>query len=57
MVDGVVPVEVKSSNGRTRSLDALLESELIHCGVKLTGGNVGVSGKMLTLPHYMAIFL
>ena len=55
--EGVLPVEVKSSNGRTRSLDALLESESIRCGVKLTGGNVGVSGKMLTLPHYMSIFL
>lgn len=26
-------------------------------GVKLTGGNVGVSGKKRTLPHYMTMFL
>ena len=55
--DGVVPIEVKASNGSTVSLDRLLESPDISCGIKLTGGNVGVSGKKLTLPHYMAIFL
>ena len=55
--DGVVPIEVKASNGSTVSLDRLLESPDILCGIKLTGGNVGVSGKKLTLPHYMAIFL
>ena len=54
--DGVVPIEVKASNGSTVSLDRLLESPDISCGIKLTGGNVGVSGKKLTLPHYMATF-
>ena len=55
--DGVVPVEVKAGNGRSQSLDRLLASEDIPYGVKLTGGNVGVSGKKVTLPHYMAMFL
>ena len=55
--DGVVPIEVKSTDGRSRSLDVLLESETIPYGIKLTGGNVGVSGKKVTLPHYMAMFL
>ena len=53
---GVVPVEVKSSTGRTLSLDRLLESGEVPYGIKLTGGNVGVSGNKLTIPHYMAIF-
>lgn len=55
--DGVVPVEVKSSSGRTRSLDELLKNKDIPYGYKLTGGNVGVAGKKVTLPHYMAMFL
>ena len=55
--DGVVPIEVKASNGSTVSLDRLLESDDISSGIKLTGGNVGVAGKKLTFPHYMAMFL
>lgn len=54
---GVVPVEVKSSTGRTLSLDRLLESGDVPYGIKLTGGNVGVSGNKLTIPHYMALFV
>ena len=55
--DGVVPVEVKAKGGRSQSLDRLLAKESIRLGIKLTGGNVGVSGKKVTLPHYMAMFL
>ncbi|MBQ3096642.1 MAG: hypothetical protein IJI54_15800 [Kiritimatiellae bacterium] len=55
--DGVVPVEVKSKTGRSQSLDRLLENESIRKGIKLVGGNVGISGKKVTLPHYMAMFL
>ena len=52
-----MPVEVKSSTGRTRSLDKIVADAAIPYGVKFTGGNVGVAGKRLTLPHYMAMFL
>ena len=55
--DGVVPVEVKATTGRSRSLDTLLENASVPYGIKLTGGNVGVSGRKVTLPHYMAMFL
>ena len=55
--DGVVPIEVKSSTGRTRSLDKIVADDAIPYGIKLTGGNVGVAGKRMTLPHYMAMFL
>ena len=54
--DGVVPVEVKAKTGRSQSLDRLLENESIRKGIKLVGGNVGISGKKVTLPHYMAMF-
>ena len=55
--DGVVPVEVKASSGRSRSLDRLLAGASVPYGIKLTGGNVGVAGKKVTLPHYMLMFL
>ena len=55
--DGVVPVEVKSQTGRTLSLDKMLRGDAIRYGYKLTGGNVGVSGKKITIPHYMAMFI
>lgn len=53
----VVPVEVKASNASTASLDRLLRRDDIAFGYKLTGGNVGVAGKKITLPHYMAMFI
>ena len=55
--DGVVPVEVKSQTGRTLSLDKMLRGDAIRYGYKLTGGNVGVSDKKITIPHYMAMFI
>ena len=55
--DGVVPVEVKAQTGRTLSLDKMLKDDAIPFGYKLTGGNAGVSGKKITLPHYMAMFI
>ena len=38
--DGVVPVEVKASAGRSRSLDRLLAGASVPYGIKLTGGDV-----------------
>lgn len=55
--ENVIPVEVKASNASTASLDRLLRRDDITVGYKLTGGNVGVVGKKITLPHYMAMFL
>lgn len=53
----VIPVEVKSKNGASLSLNAMLESEDIPFGYKLIAGNVGVVGKKVTLPLYMALFI
>ena len=55
--DGVIPVEVKSTNGATQSLNKLLRRNHIPYGYKLTAGNVGVKDKKVTIPHYMAMFL
>ena len=43
--------------GRSRSLDRLLAGASVPYGIKLTGGNVGVADKKVTLPHYMSMFL
>ena len=53
---GVVPVEVKSSNGATVSLNELLDKPGVPQGYKFVDGNVGVVGKKRTMPHYMAMF-
>jgi len=55
--EGVIPVEVKAQTGRTLSLDKLLRDESIPYGYKLVGGNVGISGKKIAIPHYMAMFI
>ena len=54
---GIVPVEVKASNGSTISLNELLEKPQVPYGYKLVDGNLGVMGKKITLPHYMAMFI
>ena len=55
--DGAIPVEVKSENSRSKSLDNLLKREEIPYGYKLINGNAGQSGKKIPLPLYMAMFL
>ena len=54
---GIVPIEVKSSNGATVSLNEFLAGDQVPYGYKFVDGNVGVSGKKITLPHYMAMFI
>lgn len=56
-LDGcVVPIEVKASRGSTVSLNQLLEGDDVNIGYKFIDGNVGVNGKKVTLPLYMAMF-
>lgn len=53
----VVPIEVKASRGSTVSLNDMLGREDVHVGYKLIDGNLGQSGKKITIPLYMAMFL
>ncbi len=53
----VIPIEVKASNGSTVSLNELLKRADIPYGYKLISGNVGVNGKKIVLPLYMAMFI
>ena len=55
--DGIIPVEIKAGRSKANSLGKLLESDLIPYGYKLSSQNVGVSGKRITLPLYMLMFL
>lgn len=58
--DSLVPVEVKASNGRSKSLATLIASPHyrdISFGVKLVDGNTGENGGIITFPHFCAFLL
>lgn len=53
-------VEVKSTNGRSKSLRMLIESEKypdISYGIKFTSGNIGYSDKIYSFPYFCAFLL
>ncbi|MBQ1885160.1 MAG: ATP-binding protein [Bacteroidales bacterium] len=52
-----VPVEVKSKNGRTQSLNTVLTWQGINLGYKFGTCNVGVDGKKVSMPLYLAMYL
>ena len=54
---GVVPIEVKATNGATISLNETLCLKGVVYGYKFVDGNVGVSGNKITLPHFMCMFV
>ncbi len=53
----VIPIEVKSNNGSTNSLNEILKNDSIEYGYKFISGNIGVSDKKVVMPLYMAMFL
>ena len=56
----LIPVEVKETGGRAKSLNTLIGSDKysdIHCGIKFTGGNIGRSGNVITFPYFCAFLL
>ena len=56
----LVPVEVKATRGTAKSLRVLISSDRypdIQCGVKLTGGNIGCSDRIITFPYFCAFLL
>lgn len=58
--DRLVPVEVKATNGRSKSLRTLIDSDAypdIDWGIKLCGGNAGFENSVLTLPYFTAFLL
>jgi hypothetical protein len=53
----IIPLEVKSKNGKTLSLDEFIRRFDPPYALKLVSGNIGVNDKKVTMPHYMAMFL
>jgi len=55
----VVPIEVKSGNSRSNSLNSIINNDFkITHAYKFIDGNIGISEKgIMTLPIYMAAFL
>ena len=55
--DGIIPVEIKAGRNKANSLGHILENPLVPYGYKMSSQNVGVSGKRITLPLYMLMFI
>ena len=56
----LIPIEVKATNGRSKSLSTLIKSERykdIEAGIKLAGGNIGVENNIYTFPLFCASLL
>ena len=56
----IVPIEVKATGGRSKSLRTLIESDHypdIAFGVKLAAGNIGFENGIYTIPHFCAFLL
>lgn len=56
----LIPVEVKSTNGRAKSLRMLIENEKyadIHYGIKFAGRNIGCGNNIYTFPYFCAFLL
>lgn len=55
--ESIVPVEVKSNNGPTLSLNEFLKRDDVLYGYKFISGNLGVVDKKISLPFYMMLFI
>ena len=57
---GIVPIEVKATGGRSKSLRTLIDSDHdpdISFGVKVANANVGSENGIHTVPHFCAFLL
>ncbi len=55
----ILPLEVKTKQGRTVSLNTVIKNEnaLIEHGIKFADANIGYVNNVLTLPHFLAFLL
>ena len=56
----LIPVEVKATNGRSKSLRALIDGNKyadIHYGIKFAGSNIGYSNQIYSFPYFCAFLL
>jgi predicted AAA+ superfamily ATPase len=58
--DVLIPVEVKATNSKAKSLRTLISSEKyedIKYGIKFIGGNIGYNNNIYTFPYFCAFLL
>lgn len=58
--ESLIPVEVKATNGRAKSLRTLVTSdkyEDIKCGIKFCEGNIGFNDGIYTFPYFCCFLL
>ncbi len=58
--DSLVPVEVKASNNKSKSLSTVIASPIhsdVKFGIKLISGNIGFENSIYTFPHFCAFLL
>lgn len=58
--NSLIPLEVKSTNNRSKSLSTLVSNEKysdIEYGIKLCAGNIGFSNDIYTFPYYCTFLL
>ncbi len=58
--DSLIPVEVKSNDASTPSLNALIEKDTytdVKYGIKLANKNIGFNGKFYTIPYFLTFML
>ena len=53
----IIPIEVKSRNGKTESLNDYIKKYKPNTTYKFIDGNAGNVDNKITLPHYMAMFI
>lgn len=56
----LVPIEVKTIDGSTPSLNSLIQKGKypdIRYGIKLSSGNIGFNGSFYTFPHFLCFLL
>ena len=57
--DSLIPIEVKASDGRAKSLNTLIDKENndIKYGIKLCNKNIGFNEKFYTFPYFLTFLL
>lgn len=58
--DDLVPLEVKSKNGKAKSIKTLIANEKyedVSYGIKLCAGNIGMNDNLYTFPYYCTFLL
>ena len=53
----IIPIEVKRNRSRSKSLNAILNNNIVKHAVKFTNGNIGYEDNKFTFPYYLAFLL